>query len=243
MSKILISIASVLGIMDIFVGLFMLYHIIKCVFKPILFKGKLCSFIFAIVALSFIVSGFDILIPNIIEKPILFFTTCLCIFILLIIIGFSIIKRKQYSIKQLDIMDGHRFEYACADILKSNGFKNVKVTKGSGDFGVDILAKKNGISYAVQCKRYSKKLDNTPIQEVIGGLAYYHCQKGIVMTNNYFTEPAKKLAKVNTVELWDRDKLIKLAFKAKQKAKRKSAQNFNGGDDPIILQSSYEIKK
>lgn len=114
---------------------------------------------------------------------------------------------RKYTLKQLDKMDGHQFEYACADILKANGYKHVKVTRGSGDFGVDIIAEKDKVRYAIQCKRYNHKLDNTPIQEVVGGLAYYQCDKGAVMTNQYFTEPAKQLAQVNDVELLDRDTL------------------------------------
>lgn len=114
---------------------------------------------------------------------------------------------RKYTLKQLDKMDGHQFEYACADILKANGYKHVKVTRGSGDFGVDIIAEKDKVKYAIQCKRYNHKLDNTPIQEVVGGLTYYQCDKGAVMTNQYFTEPAKQLAQVNDVELLDRDTL------------------------------------
>lgn len=114
---------------------------------------------------------------------------------------------RKYTLKQLDKMDGHQFEYACADILKANGYKHVKVTRGSSDFGVDIIAEKDKVRYAIQCKRYNHKLDNTPIQEVVGGLAYYQCDKGAVMTNQYFTEPAKQLAQVNDIELLDRDTL------------------------------------
>lgn len=85
---------------------------------------------------------------------------------------------------------------------------------------------------------YSHKLDNTPIQEVIGGLAYYHCQKAIVMTNNCFTEPAKTLAKINNVELFDRDKLIKLISNAKSQIKRNKSTHCkdksNNNATPLI---------
>ena len=50
---------------------------------------------------------------------------------------------------QLDNMEGHRFEFACADILKMNGFYDVKVTQGSGDYGVDIIARKGMRKYNV----------------------------------------------------------------------------------------------
>lgn len=123
---------------------------------------------------------------------------------------------RKYTLKQLDEMDGHQFEYACADILKANGYKHVKVTRSSGDFGVDIIAEKDKVRYAIQCKRYNHKLDNTPIQEVVGGLAYYQCDKGAVMTNQYFTEPAKQLAQVNDIELLDRDTLSHMVDKTEK---------------------------
>lgn len=123
---------------------------------------------------------------------------------------------RKYTLKQLDKMDGHQFEYACADILKANGYKHVKVTRRSGDFGVDVIAEKDKVRYAIQCKRYNHKLDNTPIQEVVGGLAYYQCDKGAVMTNQYFTEPAKQLAQVNDIKLLDRDTLSHMVDKTEK---------------------------
>ena len=44
---------------------------------------------------------------------------------------------------EMDDMEGHEFEYFCADLLKDNGFAEVEVTRGSGDYGVDILAEKD----------------------------------------------------------------------------------------------------
>lgn len=122
---------------------------------------------------------------------------------------------REYSsvvgrIEEADNMDGHAFERWCADLLKNNGFSNIEVTRGSGDQGVDVLAEKSGIRYAVQCKCYSSDLSNKPVQEVHAGKAMYHCQIGAVMTNRYFTAGAKELADVNGVLLWDRDKLIKM---------------------------------
>lgn len=137
------------------------------------------------------------------------------IFIIMVCTIYRKLHRK-YTLKQLDKMDGHQFEYACADILKANGYKHVKVTRGSGDFGVDVIAEKDKVRYAIQCKRYNHKLDNTPIQEVVGGLAYYQCDKGAVMTNQYFTEPAKQLAQVNDIELLDRDTLSHMVDKTEK---------------------------
>lgn len=65
-------------------------------------------------------------------------------------------NRKYDWAKERDQMDGFEFEYYCADLLSANGFVNVEVTRSTGDYGVDILAEKEGITFAIQCKRYSK---------------------------------------------------------------------------------------
>lgn len=110
----------------------------------------------------------------------------------------------------IDLMEGHDFEYWCADLLRRSGFAEVEVTPGSGDQGVDVIAVKDGIRYAIQCKRYSSDLGNTPIQEVSAGKVLYRCQVGVVMTNQHFTAGAKELAEATGTLLWDRDKLSEM---------------------------------
>lgn len=113
------------------------------------------------------------------------------------------------SVSFIDFMDGHEFEYWCAELLSNIGFQNVTVTKASGDDGVDIIAEKEGIRYAVQCKCYSSDLGNTPIQEVHAGKDVYRCQLGAVITNRYFTAGGKRVAEATGTLLWDRDWIIK----------------------------------
>lgn len=106
-----------------------------------------------------------------------------------------------------DNMEGHQFEYFCADILKENGFKNVEVTQGSGDHGIDILAEKDGITYAIQCKCYSSNIGNAAVQQAHTGKSLYHKDIAVVLTNRYFTPQAQQEAAALGVKLWDRDKL------------------------------------
>lgn len=111
----------------------------------------------------------------------------------------------ECELETVDEMDGHAFERWCAILLKKIGFQNVEVTQGSGDQGVDILAIKDGIRYAIQCKCYSCDLGNKPVQEVNTGRAIYHCQIGAVMTNRHFTAGGKEAADATGILLWDRD--------------------------------------
>ncbi|SFU74157.1 restriction endonuclease [Butyrivibrio sp. INlla21] len=114
------------------------------------------------------------------------------------------LKKVRMRPLPMDEMEGHDFEYYCADLLKANGFAEAVVTKGSGDFGADILAEKDGITYAVQCKCYDKPIGVKAVQEVYAGRDYYGKMVGVVMTNQYFTQPAVDLAQKLNIMLWDR---------------------------------------
>ena len=105
----------------------------------------------------------------------------------------------------VDAMEGIQFEHYCGDLLKANGFSNIKYTEVTGDQGVDITAEKDNIKYAIQCKRYSSDVGNQAVQEVFAGKTMYGCDIGIVMTNGHFTSGAKALAKATHVALWDRE--------------------------------------
>lgn len=113
----------------------------------------------------------------------------------------------EENAKDFDNMEGHDFEYFCAELLRKKGFKNVEVTKGSGDQGIDIIAYRDDVKYGIQCKCYSHDIGNKAIQEAYAGAKFYDCHVPVVLTNRYFTTSAKELAQKTQVLLWDRDKL------------------------------------
>jgi len=100
-------------------------------------------------------------------------------------------------------MTGREFEEHCALYLRRRGFKKIEITKASGDQGVDILAKRRGKTYAIQCKMYQKPVGNSAVQEAYAGMQYYDCDKGMVMTNSTFTKGAIELAGRTGVALWE----------------------------------------
>lgn len=112
--------------------------------------------------------------------------------------------RKRYSDRMLDEMEGLDFEYYCADLLRCHGFVEVEVTRGSGDYGIDILAQKDGVTYAIQCKRYSAPVGIKAVQEAYAGRDYYDRMVGCVLTNQYFTKAAVEAAGKLKILLWDR---------------------------------------
>lgn len=126
---------------------------------------------------------------------------------LIIIAGILLCRqfRKNAKARELDGMDGFDFEYYCADLLADNGFVDVQVTRSSGDYGIDILAEKDGVTYAIQCKRYTGLVGVKAVQEAYAGRDYYDRMVGAVLTNQYFTKPAVQAARKLKILLWDRD--------------------------------------
>ena len=115
--------------------------------------------------------------------------------------------RKRYADDELDEMQGLDFEYYCAEHLRNRGFIEVEVTKSSGDYGIDILAEKEGVTYAIQCKRYNGPVGVKAVQEAYAGRDFYDRMVGCVLTNQYFTQPAVDAAQKLKILLWDRDYL------------------------------------
>lgn len=123
----------------------------------------------------------------------------------------------ERSFDDVDRMDGYRFEQFVADVLRVNDFRDVTVTKASGDYGVDITASKEKQSYAFQCKCYQSTLGLKPIQEVYSGAKKYGADRAVVVTNSYFSKNAKVLALDLSVQLWDRDVLAEMIWKKKRR--------------------------
>jgi len=100
-------------------------------------------------------------------------------------------------------LTGGEFEQYIALVLRDNGFKKVQVTKGSGDQGADVLAERNSISYAIQCKNYEGAVGNFAVQEAYAAAQFYGCDKAAVICPGEFTRGAKELAEATGVTLWD----------------------------------------
>lgn len=137
------------------------------------------------------------------EKKVILILAAALLLILFIIVTALALRKGRRRADFFEDMEGREFEYFCADLLKQKGFVEVEVTKGSGDYGVDILAEKEGVTYAIQCKRYGAPVGVKAIQEAYAGRDYYDRMVGAVMTNQYFTSPAVEAAAKLKILLWD----------------------------------------
>ena len=86
-----------------------------------------------------------------------------------------------------------QFEEDIANLFKLKGW-DASTTKGSGDQGADVLARKGEALCIVQCKLYSQPVGNKAVQEVYSAKQYYKGDLAIVVTNADFTKSARQLA-------------------------------------------------
>lgn len=112
----------------------------------------------------------------------------------------------RYSLNAINRMDGTQFEKFLGELFARMGY-SVQVTGRAGDQGCDVLIERAGEKTVVQAKCYSHPVTNDAVQEAVAAKALYGAAKAMVATNSVFTESAKELARVNGVQLWDREKL------------------------------------
>lgn len=115
----------------------------------------------------------------------------------------------HFSFRGIDSMDGSQFEHYIAGLLRKQGYCNVMFTE-KYDYGVDIVAEKEGVRWGVQVKRYNQMVKADAVRQVVTGLRLYECDRGMVITNSTFSRVARELAIGNDCVLIDRDGLHRM---------------------------------
>lgn len=123
----------------------------------------------------------------------------------------DIIKRRKLlriaqSNAPIDTMTWQEFEYYVAGWLGRQGYKDVRLTEYY-DLGVDIVAKKDGVTWGVQVKHYRNLVGIDAVRQVVVGLKKYKCDRAMVVTNSIFSRPAIELAKSQDCILIDQSSL------------------------------------
>jgi restriction system protein len=114
--------------------------------------------------------------------------------------------RRPVSLTAIDAMTGVEFEDYVAARLRRAGWQ-VDFTRATGDYGVDLIALRDGKSVAVQCKRYGNPVGVAAVQQVVSGARHHDCTKSIVVSNQEFTAAAKQLAYTHGCQLIGRKTL------------------------------------
>lgn len=127
---------------------------------------------------------------------------------------------KEWRVRLTDIlqnMNPYGFERLTQRVLRSCGFTEVKVTKSSGDGGIDGTGKLkiNGVfsfNVAFQCKRYSGSVGAPEVRDFRGSLTKA-TEKAVLITTGTFTKASREEAAnqgKDQIDLIDGEELINL---------------------------------
>lgn len=116
---------------------------------------------------------------------------------------------RKAGMDEIDEMDGTEFEQRMLLHFQDLGW-TAKPSIGSGDFGGDlILTRPDGLKIIAQCKRHADPVGIDAVQEVVAAIRYYKADAAMMVASSHLTKAAKELARVNDVEVWERDQLAK----------------------------------
>ncbi|MDI6820651.1 MAG: restriction endonuclease [Patescibacteria group bacterium] len=111
------------------------------------------------------------------------------------------------------MLSGTDFEKLLYRLFEAMGYK-VELVGHSGDQGGDLIANKEGERVLIQAKCYRDwSTGNAAVQQVVGAMNHYNCNKTIVVTTSHFTSEAIILAKDNKTELVSKERLQELLLK------------------------------
>ena len=115
-------------------------------------------------------------------------------------------KYAASAMAAIDEMSGVEFEAFVAAQLRTAGW-SVSHTPSTGDYGVDLVARKGATRMAVQCKRLARAVGVAAVQQVVSGGLHHGCNQAVVVTNQGFTKAARQLASTHRCRLVGREQL------------------------------------
>ena len=112
----------------------------------------------------------------------------------------QLLNEQSPSQKANTTLKGYELELKISETYRLLGYE-VKITKFSGDFGIDIIAESNSEKIGIQCKNLESNVGVDAIMQAYSGGKFYDCTRYCVITNLGYTEPARELANKLGVEV------------------------------------------
>jgi HJR/Mrr/RecB family endonuclease len=156
---------------------------------------------------------------------------------------------RALKLADVDNMGGVAFEKYVRKLLEHQGF-SARVTPSTNDKGVDIVATKGDLKYAIQVKRYRSAISRRAVSDAVAGKNYYNCNASMVITNNYFTKGAIELSEAAECRLVDRDELTKWIIDFQSSEKTEVAVDVKNGTQlngdlvvAVLIRDIQEVKE
>jgi restriction system protein len=117
----------------------------------------------------------------------------------------------------LNGMTWQEFEMLVGESFRRRGYAVTETGGGGADGGVDLVLRKDGEKFLVQCKQWKAfKVGVTTIRELYGVMAAGGAAGGFVVTSGVFTQEAKTFAEGRNIDLIDGSELTAMIKKIQQ---------------------------
>jgi restriction endonuclease Mrr len=121
-------------------------------------------------------------------------------------------KQAKYAQSYPEVHTEERFNPALSptdlEILVQKLFEKMGYTAKhigqTGDYGVDVIAEKDGEKVIIQVKKYTSLVTPEEVQRTLGALHHYKADKAVLVTTSGFTTRAKALEQTGPIELWNK---------------------------------------
>ncbi|MDP1644948.1 MAG: restriction endonuclease [Thiobacillus sp.] len=111
----------------------------------------------------------------------------------------------------LNDMSWQQFEALVGEAFRRKGYSVTETGGGGADGGIDLVLKKEGETFLVQCKQWKAyKVSVTTVRELYGVMAAEGATGGFVVTSGVFTDEARAFAVGRNIELMDGKALLAL---------------------------------
>ena len=119
----------------------------------------------------------------------------------------------------LNGMSWQEFEMLVGEAFRRKGYMVSETGGGSADGGVDLVLRKDGEKFLVQCKQWKAfKVGVTTIRELYGVMAAGGATGGFVVTSGVFTQEAESFAEGRNIDLIDGSELTAMIKKTQQQS-------------------------
>lgn len=130
------------------------------------------------------------------------------------------IKRKfnsLASIEQVRQLSWRQFESIVGEAFRRRGYTVVENAVDGPDGGIDLVLRKDGAKYYVQCKQWKQaKVGVKPIRELYGVIAAGDATGGFFVASGEYTSDAQDFARKSGIELIDGPTLAEMIAQARE---------------------------
>ena len=106
--------------------------------------------------------------------------------------------------RTIDSLSWQQFELLIGEAFRNQGYSTMETGGKGADGGVDLILRKNGEKYVVQCKHWCALKVGVPvIREFFGVMAAEGADGGFVVTSGQFTSEAHAFADGRNIKLID----------------------------------------